>query len=110
MDHISTCYQSEKRPCPAGKSLHGEAITDHWRSGWPGAFCMKCGVYKPKLIYVTPRINFKMPNKGWGGAGAQFPTCWYLWNFDKYGQIPSINYVHQTKKYRDRVMKEVEGG
>lgn len=26
---------------------------------------------------VTPRINFKMPNLGWLGSGAQFPTAWY---------------------------------
>jgi len=68
----------------------------------------ECGFYLPKLIFVTPRINFKMPNKGWDGTGAQFPTCWYLWNFPDV--IPCINYVRQTKEFRDRVMREVEGG
>jgi len=23
--------------------LHGEKADDHWWSGWPGAYCMKCG-------------------------------------------------------------------
>lgn len=30
--------------------------------------------------FVSPRINFKMPRKGWDGKGAQFPTAWYCWN------------------------------
>lgn len=28
-------------------------------------------------IFFKRRINFKMPNKGWSGKGAQFPTFWY---------------------------------
>lgn len=42
-DHIPSCPQLQKAPCPANRSLHGEGTTDHWWSGWPGAFCMKCG-------------------------------------------------------------------
>lgn len=41
--HIATCAQLQKVPCPAGKSLHEEGTTEHWWSGWPGAYCMKCG-------------------------------------------------------------------
>lgn len=40
--HILTCYQLEKVPCPAGYSLHSEKPDEHWWSGWPGAWCMKC--------------------------------------------------------------------
>jgi len=28
-------------------------------------------------IFFKRRINFKMPNKGWNGSGAQFPTFWF---------------------------------
>lgn len=42
-EHIDSCAQSEKRPCPANKSLHDEPKDAHWWSGWPGAHCMKCG-------------------------------------------------------------------
>lgn len=42
-DHIYTCAQLEKIPCPANKSLHNEGKDEHWWSGWPGAYCMKCG-------------------------------------------------------------------
>ena len=41
--HIKDCDAQNIRDCPANKSLHGEATTSHWWSGWPGAYCMKCG-------------------------------------------------------------------
>lgn len=43
MVHIDTCAQKEKVPCSANASLHGEPTDAHWWSGWPGAFCLKCG-------------------------------------------------------------------
>lgn len=41
--HDEGCAQREKILCPANKSLHSEAPHEHWWSGWPGAYCMKCG-------------------------------------------------------------------
>lgn len=32
-----------------------------------------------EFLMLNKRINFKMPNKGWDGAGAQFPTMWVCW-------------------------------
>ena len=43
MDHIPSCFQIERIPCPTGISLHGEPLDEHFWSGWPGAFCLKCG-------------------------------------------------------------------
>lgn len=40
-----------------------------------------------EVIFVSPRINFKMPNKGWDGGGAQFPTAWYTWGLNIGRQI-----------------------
>jgi len=31
------------------------------------------------VVFPYGRINFKMPNKGWDGSSAQFPTAWYTW-------------------------------
>lgn len=31
-----------------------------------------------EIIYLHSRINFKMPNKGWGGK-AQFSAAWFTW-------------------------------
>jgi hypothetical protein len=42
-EHTKSCAQRHKRPCPANKSLHDEPLNTHWWSGWPGAYCMKCG-------------------------------------------------------------------
>lgn len=36
-------------------------------------------VFGLELILLDKRINFKMPNKGWDGAGAQFPVAWFTW-------------------------------
>lgn len=47
-----------------------------------------------QIIYVSPRIDFKMPNAGWSGKGAQFPTAWYTWGFN----LPQdISYYRLTK-------------
>lgn len=32
--------------------------------------------YDIEIILMTPRVNFKMPNKGWGGQ-AQFSSAWF---------------------------------
>lgn len=29
------------------------------------------------VMFLDSRVNFKMPYKGWDGAGAQFPVAWY---------------------------------
>jgi len=35
--------------------------------------------YGIEVIFMNKRINFKMPNKGWDGAGAQFGVAWFTW-------------------------------
>jgi len=42
MEHIEGCFQLEKETCTRLISLHGEKIGEHWFSGWPGAYCLKC--------------------------------------------------------------------
>ena len=41
-DHIMGCYQLEKRPCSSPETMFSAGPGEHWWSGWPGAFCMKC--------------------------------------------------------------------
>ena len=31
------------------------------------------------IILLSRRVNFKMPRKGYGGHGAQFPVAWFTW-------------------------------
>lgn len=33
--------------------------------------------YGIDIIFMDRRINFKMPNMGWGGSGADFPVAWF---------------------------------
>lgn len=35
-----------------------------------------------EVILFHPRVDFKMPNRGWDGAGAHFPTAWFTWGFN----------------------------
>lgn len=35
-----------------------------------------------EIIVMNPRINFKMPNVGYNGGGAQFPTAWFTWGLN----------------------------
>lgn len=35
-----------------------------------------------EVIFLDKRVNFKMPNKGWDGGGAQFPVAWFTWGLN----------------------------
>lgn len=32
-----------------------------------------------EVMLLDHRVNFRMPNKGWEGSSAQFPTAWFCW-------------------------------
>jgi hypothetical protein len=55
--------------------------------------------YGAKFLLLDKRVNFKMPDKGWGASGAQFPVMWLTW------QLPlpdTITYGHiESNKYAD---------
>jgi hypothetical protein len=36
--------------------------------------------YGFEIMLLDARVDFKMPNKGWDGAGAQFPVLWLCWH------------------------------
>lgn len=40
-----------------------------------------------QIILFDKRVNFKMPNVGWEGSSAQFPTAWFTWGLDLETQI-----------------------
>ncbi len=33
-----------------------------------------------EIMLLSRRVDFKMPNAGWSGAGSQFPVMWLCWN------------------------------
>jgi len=40
-----------------------------------------------EVIFMSPRVDFYMPNKGYEGGGAQFPTAWFTWKLNLPNQI-----------------------
>ena len=52
------------------------------------------------IIYTSKRINFKMPNKGWKGSGAQMPTAWYSSGVFLGNEV--FDASHWNKEYRER--------
>jgi hypothetical protein len=66
--------------------------------------------YGIEIILLDKRVNFKMPHKGYGKSGAQFPVAWFTWRLGigqqiTYGkitryeddQIPLFDYTSQPK-------------
>ena len=50
-----------------------------------------------EIIFMSPRVDFYMPHKGWKGGGAQFPTAWFTWKLD----LPKeINFATLNKPKR----------
>ena len=47
-----------------------------------------------QIIFMRPRVDFYMPEKGYKGGGAQFPTAWYTWKLN----LPNeINFAELNK-------------
>ena len=56
--------------------------------------------YGIEIIFMSPRVDFYMPNKGWSGGGAQFPTAWYTWKLN----LPKeINFATLNKPKRSEL-------
>ena len=43
--------------------------------------------YGIEIIFMSPRVDFYMPHKGYKGGGAQFPTAWFTWKLNLPQQI-----------------------
>ena len=56
--------------------------------------------YGIEIIFMHPRVDFYMPNKGWEGGGAQFPTAWYTWKLNLPQQI---NFARLNKPKRSEL-------
>lgn len=90
-EFTSRCYELEK---PWALLMPAETIGNKW-------FIELANQYSPKpgIIWISPRINFKMPNEGWNGSGSQFNIAWFTWNMGFEGNIYK-RMEHWTKEYR----------
>jgi len=53
-----------------------------------------------EIIFMSPRVDFYMPNKGYEGGGAQFPTAWFTWKLNLPKQI---NFARLNKPKRSEL-------
>lgn len=59
MDHSGECWAGKDPGCLAGTVLHSEHEDEHWWSGWPGAYCMKCGSGDPQELCLADGCRCK---------------------------------------------------
>ena len=56
--------------------------------------------YGIEVIFMSPRVDFYMPHKGYEGGGAQFPTAWFTWKLNLPQQI---NFARLNKPKRSEL-------
>jgi len=52
-----------------------------------------------ELILMDKRVDYKMPDVGWKGKGAQFPSIWFTWGL-KIGQQVTLAKLDKPSKQR----------
>lgn len=54
--------------------------------------------YGLEIICMRPRVNFKMPRKGWSGSGAQFETAWFTWGLNIGTPLSFVKLIRTPQK------------
>jgi hypothetical protein len=66
IDHIPSCASYDHpNKCPANKTMFKEGPEVHWWSGWPGAYCMKCGIEDPNEICFADSCKCPCHDEMW---------------------------------------------
>lgn len=52
------------------------------------------------ILVPDARIDFKMPDKGWDGRGAQFSTSWFLWQVAPHLETVTFVELNKPRKVR----------
>lgn len=63
--------------------------------------------YGIEIIYPTPRINFFMPEAGYTGNGAQFPTAWYCWKLGIGQEKTFVDVPHHYLPFEEEMVNFV---
>jgi hypothetical protein len=64
-----------------------------------------------EAILMDGRVDFKMPEKGWKGKGAQFSVIWLTWGLNIGQQITFAHLPKPSKQRRDEMalgIKQIE--
>lgn len=90
-------------------SIHFQWLERCYQLGKPFALLLKVDILGTKtaqemfdqfgieVIFVSPRINYKMPIKGWDAGGAQFATAWFTFGL-RIGQQMTFAKVNPDDK------------
>lgn len=76
MEHIESCAQREKTDCTANKSLHGESLIEHFWSGWPGAYCLKCSAEDKDEICIAGGCECPCHDEFWRNYDIACSSDW----------------------------------
>ena len=60
--------------------------------------------YGFEWIFLSRRVNFKMPNKGYTGNGAQFPVFWLTWKLNIGQQVTFATIIHRKDEQVEMVI------
>lgn len=55
-------------------------------------------------LYMSPRVDFKMPKAGWLGSGAQMPTAWFLGGLGERGR----HYYYRLDKLNKHDLNDMD--
>lgn len=91
-EFTTKCYEIGK---PWALLMPADTIGNKW-------FIELANKYKPQpgIIWMSPRIDFKMPNKKWKGKGSHYNVAWFTWQLGFEGNIyRRMN--HWTKEYKE---------
>jgi hypothetical protein len=95
MNHRTDCAQTEYRECPVKKSLYGEKVTEHWWSGWPGAYCIKCGDEDKNEICLGTGCECKCHDEFWKQSKESITITTVICRCDKHCRFYRYEYDGQ---------------
>lgn len=61
--------------------------------------------YGFEWILLNRRVNFKMPNLGYAGGGANFPVMWWTWRLN-IGKL--VTFGHIAYRSDDQIALDLE--
>lgn len=63
-----------------------------------------------EIVVMYPRVDFDMPEAGFDGSGAQFPTAWFTWGFNIGRALTFVNIGDEKAAFKQSLLTmEVNG-
>ena len=65
-------------------------------------------MYGVAVLLMSPRVDFKMPDAGWMGGGAQFPVAWFLGGYLIEDDERNRFFIHRLDKTSKHELHELD--